>query len=616
MRRLLANRQRVARIALVLSGVLLAWMTYVWFGGGFDTQLLGIRVRANDPNKTRLWAEIAFAIYIVCRGPREARRELGAFLAGVRAWVPDPVIVAGLAITVAVIGVQRLAPIAGGSDSYGYVSQADLWSSGRPYIEQPWAARVPWPEPFETFAPLGYKALPEKAAIAPTYSPGLPMLMAAVRLAAGFPAMFWIGPLSAALLVIATFGIGRRLGSSATGLAAAWLTATSPIVLSQMILPMADVPPAAAWATAFYFLFGRGAGSAAGAGIAAGLAILMRPNLVPIAGVMGAWLLWQLRQDGTARAHAWRRALAFAAALLPFFAAVAGIFRWMYGSALTSGYRSPVDLFTVSNLPINFPRYVSWLAETHTIIAVAGMAAVFVPARWLWRDTSNRTAVAALGLLIAVTWIEFGMFEILTSPDYLRYVLASWPAITLGTAAIAVAIGRRGGTLVSVAVAIVLIWVGVTRWPYLKSRGLMDAWEGECKYPAVSSLVRERTDPNSLILAIQHSGSVRYYGGRMTLRIDALAREWLDGAVAWLSERGVHTYLLLEAGEVAQFTEQFPGHRLTNLTGRRVFQYHGRSTVSLYDLTRYPEKEEQIVELYDGAKYPRPAAPPMLVFSK
>jgi hypothetical protein len=41
---------------------------------------------------------------------------------------------------------------------------------------------------------------------------------------------------------LVTFAIGRRLGSPAIGLAAAWLVATSPAFLAMLVSPMSDVP--------------------------------------------------------------------------------------------------------------------------------------------------------------------------------------------------------------------------------------------------------------------------------------------------------------------------------------------------------------------------------------
>ena len=48
-----------------------------------------------------------------------------------------------LAIVVIAIAVQFGSTVAGGSDSYGYVSQAGLWRAGQLTVDQDLAARVP-----------------------------------------------------------------------------------------------------------------------------------------------------------------------------------------------------------------------------------------------------------------------------------------------------------------------------------------------------------------------------------------------------------------------------------------------------------------------------------------
>ena len=104
--------------------------------------------------------------------------------------------------------------------------------------------------------------------------------------------MFLVTPLSGALLVWITFAIGRRLVSDAVGLAAAWLVATSPAVLAMLVSPMSDVPAAAFWAGAMYFTLGSSSRSALMAGLAASAAILIRPNLAPLAAILVIWRFW------------------------------------------------------------------------------------------------------------------------------------------------------------------------------------------------------------------------------------------------------------------------------------------------------------------------------------
>ena len=78
------NRQRAARWAAIASSIAFAWMIVAWLGGGFDTWVFGIRVRSNDPDKARLWGEIALAIYICLRGPAEVQHKLATIVRAIR----------------------------------------------------------------------------------------------------------------------------------------------------------------------------------------------------------------------------------------------------------------------------------------------------------------------------------------------------------------------------------------------------------------------------------------------------------------------------------------------------------------------------------------------------
>jgi hypothetical protein len=117
---------------------------------------------------------------------------------------------------------------------------------------------------------------------------------------------------------------------------------------------------------------------------------------------------------------------------------------------------------------------------------------------------------------------------------------------------------------------------------------------------------------------MQHSGGLRYYGGRMTLRYDNLERDWLDRAVAWLASRGVQSYLLVEDWELPEFRRRFSGQaRLGQLDLPPIFNYEGPANIILFDLTRPRPREaivQQIIETHRGAHCAPPAPPPTLTF--
>jgi hypothetical protein len=53
-----------------------------------------------------------------------------------------------------------------------------------------------------------------------------------------------------------------------------------------------DVPAAAFWTLATYWTFGTTVRSAVAAGVATSLAILIRPNLLPLAAVLAGWTVF------------------------------------------------------------------------------------------------------------------------------------------------------------------------------------------------------------------------------------------------------------------------------------------------------------------------------------
>jgi len=162
----------------------------------------------------------------------------------------------GMFVLTASMGTRALS----GADSYGYVSQADLWLRGDLKIPQPFTVEAPWPNADRAFAPLGYQPSPQdNRVIVPTYAPGLPLLLALAKRVGGQTAMHFVVPFSTAVLVLATFGLDRRLGSDTAGLIGAYLLAASPVLVTYALVAMTDMPVAAAWAVAFYAALGRSA---------------------------------------------------------------------------------------------------------------------------------------------------------------------------------------------------------------------------------------------------------------------------------------------------------------------------------------------------------------------
>jgi hypothetical protein len=597
----------------------IAWTAYLLEFHGFDVKIFGIKITTHQPAHPVGLAVAALVVFFVTNGFRRLTEIWSTIAEG-----DDRAIAGLLAIVTTAVGLTFSTMAATGSDAYGYVSEADSWRAGKLTTAQPWVRDVPWPDADRSFAPLGY--LPQTAyrrgadptTIVPTYAPGLPMLMAAAQLIGGHCAAFWIVPLSGGLLVLATYGLGRRLGSSRAGLIAAWLVATSPAFLYMLMWPMTDVPVAAAWTVALYLVFGASWRHVIAAGLAVAMAVLIRPNLAPLAAVPLLWLAVRAwRSTGAARSRAMGQAVAFLAAVAPGPIALLVINWRLYGSPLQSGYADAAGFFDRSHILPNLQHYASWLIDSQTPFVLVGVAALFLPLRWLWPQARDRSMLVAGWLVVLGVVAFYAPFLEFDAWWYLRFLLPCWPFIMLGLGAVGVAVTRQARPMLGPAVAIAVLVLGVRGVRVASDRFAFELWQGEHRYVTAAKLTETATDPNSVIFSIQHSGSVRYYAGRVSVRFDSIERGWLDRAVDWLAERGVHSYLLVEDWEIPTFRQMFAGQRTVGRVDMPpVFVYSGPATILLYDLVKPPGARaavDTMVETYRGARCLPPAPPGRLV---
>ena len=519
---------------------------------------------------------------------------------------------------VSAAAVARAGRAVGGADEYGYLSQAELWLKGDLTIEQPFVRRLPWRLARWTFAPLGYRPHPSDASvIVPVYSPGLPMILALAKLAGGQEAMFWVVPLLAGLLVLATFGIGRRLGDDATGLIGAWLVATSPVMLFMSVAMMTDVPVAAVWASAIYCLLGTTVRSAVAAGLLSGLAVLIRPNLAPLAGVLAMHFILEMRHPENRR-RTLGRWLAFSAALLPGVVAVAFINAHLYGSPFTSGYGKLSELFAWSRVWPNLKLYLQWFAQAHTPCRVvrvrraADPAADPVAGRSRSEHLHRDRHVRGRGLGIYCAWLVFDAWW------FARFLLSSWPFIMLGVGAVALAVYRAGSRYVRALVIASVVALGVFQFDFALKQGTFNARDGRRRFVAASRLVQRVTPENSAVISLDYSGSIRYYGGRMTMNYAWIPGRSLDTIVDWLEAHGVRTYVAAESNELDEIRQRFAGSRRLQALDQpplAIYEHPGR--MLLFDLTEPGPPEggsiiERDVRVDETA---RPVAPPRLVLT-
>jgi len=506
---------------------------------------------------------------------------------------------------------------ASGADSYGYLSQADLWRAGNLHISQPFMQEFPWPKREWTGAPMGYRPAPgeESNQIVPIYSPGLPVLMAVAKTVVGHRAMFWIVPLFGGLFVLATYGIGLRFMNAGVSLLAALLAAASPMVLFMSMWPMTDLAVAACWATAAWALLGSSRRHALVGGLAAAVAITIRPNLIVVGMLMG---LWTIARDMRRGGEWWRvdRALMFALGAVPGVAAIMMFNKMLYGSPFVSGYGTLGDVLHLQNFSINVAHYAAWIAESQSPAVFLGLVPLAFPIRQLWQ-TRDRAFDAALFTAMAIGILTCHLFFMpLDEWWYLRFLLTMFPGMFVTMCWLlfrAGASAHAGNTLVAASrVVLGLAVVGVVTWwsvTFSRGKHFEDVHDGERRFITIGQLVRDHTEPNAIIFSLQHAGSIRYYGERMTFKYDSLEPGWLDTAVEYFRARGAHPYLLLDEWEVDHWKQYFGnGSARGRLEVAPVFEEQWPTHIWFLDLERVGMPEPGTWPYLNGFYLPRPPA--------
>jgi len=561
MNRLPTTRLRAGRALFVGGCATFLWAAIVFLSGGFVLHLLGRTISARVAARPLLVSVLLLVASRAMLPPAEF-----AWLA--RSVIGDrrrraPRVAAAAAACVLVVGIAWNTWASGGSDSSCYALQAEAFAHGDVLLRHPLAGTISDVPP-PAFAPTGFIPSPsEPFAAVPICAPGLALMMTIVR-PVGRNAAFVVVPLCAAMTVWATFAFGRRAADDVVGAAAACLVACSPIFLYQSVQPMSDIPATAFWLAALVAAArGDRVGQIAGGGCAS-LAVLTRPNLilaiVPFLSLLPnprAWLRW-----GVAAA--------------PAALTLAALNAVRYGSPLATGYSSTGDLFAISHVTANIERYPRWFVETNSPLMLLAIAAPWV----MRRDrTRRRLAIVALAAsaLVAAPYFAYTVFD---DWWYLRFLLPVIPVALVYALAVGLRAVPDGGRpaiafLIATVVGAWCLHVAATRHVF-ELQALESRFVRTGRYAGT-------TPANTIFIAGQETGSIRYHGDRLTLGWGAIPPASLDRTIDALAQRGWTPLIALDDAEEFQFRQRFAGQRDGALDWRPFHEITARTRVRIYD---------------------------------
>jgi len=544
--------------------------------GGLDTRVFGVVLRSRDPLRP-LAAGLALLLLHAAIYRREFTFDVDRLLAAIRRAAPVLAAILGVALAVHGIGFGSFS--VGGADAYGYVNQAYDWTSRSLPHPIPLTASLALPESDQLQIPLGYRIGPEPQTMVPTYAPGLPLMMAAA-LIAGRCGPFFVVPLFAVLFVWWTYRLGERTAGRLAGVVAAMILVASPVVLYQALWPMSDVPAGALWTGAVLQALRGDRRHAAAAGLLTAAGLFVRPNLLPLALVPA--VLVALSITGRER---WLRLVLFGAPIAPIVAAIGTLNALWFGSPLNSGYGAARELYLWENVAPNLRLYGAWLWQSQS----AWVLMALLPIVPILRKGADRRALAACAAMCAVAfacYVSYSQFEVWW---YLRFLLPAFGALAVlmaaGLAGLARALPRPFG---AIAAGVAMWLMTVTTVHFAAEQGVFGRMKaGERRYIDIGEFVQQSLPANAAIFSMQHSGSLRFYSGRLTLRYDWVKKEWARDVVPALERAGYHPYLVIDDWEADQVRAPFglgPGPLPWAITARM----RELGGITVYDMASAP----------------------------
>ena len=464
-----------------------------------------------------------------------------------------PAITVSIAIASGAVAALYATFAAAGADASGYVSAAKLFADGRLVYPDTLASIVGGWQTGLT-SPLGWRPGALEGLQSPTYPPGLPLLMAIPHWVGGAVAAGWVVAVSAAIAVWSTGMIARHLAGGVAAIVAALVLAVLPVFIFQSVQPMSDVPVTAAWMVCWVMLGRPGSGLRPAsardnpgelrrgpvflAGVACAIAVLIRPNLAPLAIVPLVFVSKSVR-------HAIAFAMPVAVSALVLMWAQ---WQW-YGSPLRSGYGTVGELFALANIRPNTRFYGSVLIATAPILLLAPIGA------WLVRRDRRAWALTAFAALVVAAYLTYAYFD---QWSYLRFLL---PALAIGSIFVGAAVARMVAGLpaaarapVTFAVALAIAAVGIANARVLDAFALKDQHH---RIVQLGEHLNTAIPADAVIVAGEQSGSMRYYTSRPVVRWEAASVEDLTRALAALQAADRPVWFVLDAWEEEPFRAKF-----------------------------------------------------------
>ncbi len=540
----------MARRALLCIALLFTTLSLILFvSGGFITEVMGVRLSARSPVPSLVAAVVAglawFALAL-------RARQIETDLADVDHWLSRHA--ASIALVVAafagVVALRLSTFSAGGSDASGYLSQAEMLWRGQIMRAEPLSSIAQWANAAATLAPLGWRPALEPGLQVPTYAVGLPLLVAPLNAAGGVVGASLVIAFCFFMVVLATAALALRLSGPVAALIAAVGIASSPVALIEAMQPMSDVPVTAAWLVCWILIVPWGRAGHVRlllGGMAAALAVLIRPNLAPLALIPALCVLFKADE----KTSQLRSVIVFAIPVVASGVAVAYLqWRW-FGSPFRSGYGTAGEIYAFANVMPNAALYLRWLVQTHGPWLLAAPLALIAPGGWFVRW------LLLFAAAVVAAYLLYSVFEVWT---YLRFMLPAMAIAMVLVASLVADLLNRAPAVIRLPVIVAIVFVlAAVNLRSAQTHGVFRLAAQQSRAALAGRYLDSSVPANGVVIAGEQSGSTRYYTGRSIVRWDFATPEALTAALDQLGSGGHEIWIALDTWEEEPFRNKFPG---------------------------------------------------------
>jgi hypothetical protein len=165
----------------------------------------------------------------------------------------------------------------------------------------------------------------------------------------------------------------------------------------------------------------------------------------------------------------------------------------------------------------------------------------------LWMGPrGSRVASCIAAVAVCLPYAFFVPFD---HWETLRFLLPVVVLFSLLAAKAVVEIARRvaGSAVAPTLAGLGTALVAVTWMSWLSSHQVLTMPVHEARHRIAADFVRESTRANAVVLANQHSGSLRLYAARQTANWDRIPAGALPGSVRALQDAGFDVYVMIDS---------------------------------------------------------------------